>query len=261
MKHQHLIDILIDHWLTEKEALTYISALELGLAPVSSIARHMWENRVTIYASIKNLIKKWAAKSTKKNWVTYYSVIAAEELVAKKKEKLMLFEWILPEFMALANTNQSHLKTQLYEWLEGVKTAYKKIILDGIAHWSDAEFLTFTWEEKIDQSLEKRLQTEFAPRRLQFPNKTRAILSSKNGSYALYTSKHHNTIHVDIPEFSFANEIVVYWEDKVAIILYATSEMTAMLIQSKALHMVMKGMFGYVWENYPAKRKAKTKTQ
>ena len=58
MDQQHIIATLIDNGFSKKEAKVYIASLQLGTAPISSIARTMGENRVTIYATMKNLIAK-----------------------------------------------------------------------------------------------------------------------------------------------------------------------------------------------------------
>ena len=53
-----LLDTLRDNGFSEKEALVYVTSLQLGQAPVSTIARHMRENRVTVYSILKNLIAR-----------------------------------------------------------------------------------------------------------------------------------------------------------------------------------------------------------
>lgn len=53
-----VLDALHDNGLSGKEALVYVTCLQLGQAPASSIARHMRENRVTVYSILKNLATK-----------------------------------------------------------------------------------------------------------------------------------------------------------------------------------------------------------
>jgi sugar-specific transcriptional regulator TrmB len=53
-----LKQILLDYGFTDKEADIYLTCLELGNAPVSSIARLLKDNRVTVYSILKNLVKK-----------------------------------------------------------------------------------------------------------------------------------------------------------------------------------------------------------
>jgi sugar-specific transcriptional regulator TrmB len=53
-----LDQLLQDYGLSKTEALSYLSVIELGSAPVSSIARRNGENRVTVYSALKSLVKK-----------------------------------------------------------------------------------------------------------------------------------------------------------------------------------------------------------
>lgn len=50
--------VLEDYGLTATEANVYLASLAIGYAPASSIARSIGENRMTVYATIKNLQKK-----------------------------------------------------------------------------------------------------------------------------------------------------------------------------------------------------------
>jgi len=47
--------------LSPNESKAYLTTLQLGIAPISSIARYMKLNRVTVYSVIKNLVKKGIA--------------------------------------------------------------------------------------------------------------------------------------------------------------------------------------------------------
>lgn len=70
-----LDQLLQDYGLSKTEAQSYLAILELGTAPVSSIARRSGENRVTVYSALKNLVKKGIAIETPKKNSTYYTVI------------------------------------------------------------------------------------------------------------------------------------------------------------------------------------------
>ena len=67
--------ILQEYGLSKTEAQSYLTVLELGNAPVSTIARRSGENRVTVYSALKNLVKKGIAIEIPKQNSTYYTVI------------------------------------------------------------------------------------------------------------------------------------------------------------------------------------------
>lgn len=253
-----LLDVLRDNGLSDKEALVYVTNLQLGQAPVSTIARHMRENRVTVYSILKNLIQKWIAKSSTKKNTTYYSVIDADQLAQKISEKVQRLHDVVPQLMAMTTKINTPVKTQFFEWLEWMKTIYEQIIREGDSTMEpDEPFLSFTGSWDMDPHLLTYLEKDFIPRRLTYPRKTQAILSWRGSSYEHYTHQKHESITIDDPLFELANEIVVYGKDQVAILMYSPSEMAALVIQSQTLHNALKSFFRIIRKLYkkPSKRK------
>jgi len=234
--------------LSKTEAQSYLAVLELGTAPVSSIARRSWENRVTVYSALKNLVKKWIAIETPKKGSTYYGVISPEKLIHHMKDKYTALEKALPQFLAVANKYDNKPKVEFYEWLEGLKNIYENIIMYGSEDMEkDEPYLTFTGTGNIDPKFQHYLTHEFAPRRLKYPRKTRAILSKQtDNTYSKYHTAKHESLVVDDPVFDFANEIMIYGKDKVAIVMYAPNEMCGLVITSITLHKGLKSMFNLI---------------
>jgi len=245
-----LTQILQEHWLTQKESNLYLVCLEIGSAPVSSIARRLGENRVTAYSALKNLIKKWLATGIVKNKTTYYSVISPKELLQKIENKYSMFKNSLPEFMAIASKYDNRPQVQFFEWLEWLKNIYEVITMHG---WDEMEkgepYLTFTWAGKVDPKFQEYLMNEFVPWRSKFPRKTKAILAQQaNNKYIKYHIEKYDTLVISDPIFDFSDEIVVYGKDKVAIIMYNTNEMCGLIITSSTLHNWLKSMFNLIWK-------------
>jgi len=243
-----LTQLLQDYWLSKTEAQSYLTVLELGAAPVSSIARRSWENRVTVYSALKNLVKKWLATGIVKNKTTYYSVISPKELLQKMENQHSVFKNSLPEFMAIANKFDNKPQVQFFEWLEGLKNIYEVIIARG---WDDMEkgepYLTFTWTGKVDPRFQEYLMNEFVPWRSKFPRKTKSILAEQTGNkYIKYHVENYETLIIKDPIFDFSDEIVVYGKDKVAIVMYNTNEMCGLVITSNTLHNCLKSMFNLI---------------
>lgn len=55
---ESLLLTLQQYGLSEKEAKVYLTTLQLGSAPGSSIARNAGENRATVYTLLKELQKR-----------------------------------------------------------------------------------------------------------------------------------------------------------------------------------------------------------
>ena len=247
-----LIKLLTEYGLSEKEAKVYISCLELWHAPVSSIARNIQENRVTVYSVLKNLIAKGIAQTINKNKSTYYTVLSPDKLAENRESKCKIFKDKLPDFMAITSKFDNKPKVQFYEGLEGMKHVYEQIILS----WTEMEkwesFLTFVGTTNIDEKLQKYLVDEFVPRRLKHKTKTKAIISkeSLNQSYAKYNKSKHDSIVIDDPLFDIANEIIIHGKDKISMLMYNPNEMSALVITSQTLHNGLKSMFNLIWKAY-----------
>lgn len=241
-----LNDILVQQWLTQPEAKVYLALLQMWTAPCSSIARILQKNRVTIHSILKNLHKKWFVKAHMHQHNTLYSCISPDELLHSAEQKTQSLKQHLPELFAMANTIEWKVQTQLYEWLEGLKVVYKSIINGSQEMQQGESFLTFVWTSTMDSTLHRYLMEEFVPRRLQCPTKTRAIITWISSDYAAYNNEKHDSILIQDPVFDFANEIVVFWKSKVAILMYETNELSWLIITSPTLHGCLKSIFEYM---------------
>ena len=250
-----LSNVLQENCFTKKEAKIYLASLELGNAPASSIARHAWENRVTTYTILKDFLSRWISNEVNKDGVKYYSVIEAKQLIQLQKDKYQKLESILPELLAVTNNYNNKPKVYFYDWLDWLKTVYTNLILDGNEMDKWEPFLTFVWTNKMDDRFMDYLEKEFTPRRLKTcKRKTKWILSQKSDDgYIKYHYRKHEFITIDDPIFDMWNEIIVYWKNKVAICMYSTDELSALIIESQTLHDWLKGMFNLLWKIYKKK--------
>ena len=126
-----------------------------------------------------------------------------------------------------------------------MKSIYEGIILhSGDDMEKDDPILAFVGTGDIDPAFQSYLVDEFAPWRLKFPIKTKSILAKKSDNkYIKYHVTKHDSLIIDDPLFDFADEIILYGKDKVALVMYATQEMCGLIIASKTLHNCLKGMF------------------
>ena len=245
-----LNQILQDLGLSPKEASVYLACLELWSAPASTIARRLGENRVTTYSNLKNLVKKGIANEIDKHKGTYYAVVSPQQLLDKAQKKYETLKEKLPEFMAIASKYDNKPQVQFFEWLESLKNIYEEIILHGGDDMEqDAPYLTFTGTGDIDPMFQSYLVNEFAPRRMKFPRRTRSILAKNTeNTYINYHTKQHDVLVVDDPIFDFSDEIIIYGQDKIAIVMYNTNEICGLVIRSKTMHNGIKSMFYLIWK-------------
>ena len=110
-----LTDLLQHYDFTEREAKVYLAGLSLGSAPGSTIARHAGEKRVTVYAILKELIKRGIFTSVIRDEITYFSPISPEQLAYIYEEKYRTLKERLPELTAMADKLGNLPKVQFFE--------------------------------------------------------------------------------------------------------------------------------------------------
>ncbi len=119
-----LTHILESQGFSPMEAKVYLANLELGLVPASVIARKLEENRVTIYSTLQNLIKRDLILTVTKNKVVHYSAISPKNLLKKSQERVNQLSDSMPELLALTMMFNDKPSVQFYEGVEGLKMLY-----------------------------------------------------------------------------------------------------------------------------------------
>lgn len=235
-----LLLTLQQYGLSEKEAKVYLTTLQLGSAPGSSIARNSQENRATVYTVLKELQKKGIANEVKKGNMTYFSVIAPELLLRELEDKYNRFKEKLPEFLVIAEKFGNKPKVQFFEWIEGVKKMYEDLLT------SKTEILSFLGIENTNKELLQYLYRDFLVRRIKNNIHARVILSDtgENKKYAGIDSKaKKESIIISKSMFNIEVGIDLYGPNKVNIILFADNDMSGLTIYSEKLYETLKSIF------------------
>lgn len=241
---ESLLLTLQQYGLSEKEAKVYLTTLQLGSAPGSSIARNSGENRATVYTVLKELQKKWIANEVKKWNMTYFSVITPELLMRDLEDKYVRFKEKLPEFLVLAEKFGNKPKVQFFEGIEGVKKMYEDLLT------SQTEILSFLGIEHTNKELLNYLYKDFLVRRIKNNIHAKVILSDtgENKKYAGIDKKaKKESIVISQPVFTLEGGIDLYGPNKVNIILFSNGEMSGLTISSKQLYDTLKSIFDLIW--------------
>ena len=99
-----LTDILSHYGFSDKEAKLYLTSLEIGKSPASTLARKTEIKRVTTYSILKDMEKKWWMQSEEIWGITYFCSTHPETLLRHLREKISDFEQHLDQFLSLAHT-------------------------------------------------------------------------------------------------------------------------------------------------------------
>ena len=241
-----LNNILQQHWLSKPESKVYLAALELWTAPVSKIARKIGEWRQATYYVLETLLKKWLVKSVVMNKVTNYFAISPEELLDIQKLKIQRLMWAMPELMALRNWAENKPKITLFEWEEWLKFLYHDTIKK-----EKSEIKVFMWYTNADKYLKRYLNTVHLKEREKNNVSAKILMPismKKDVWYELKDNKNKSKKFTEIryisdESFVINNEINIYDENKVWIILHGTNEMVWLLIQNKSIHDMLVSLF------------------
>lgn len=132
-----LIKIRMDEYLkllglTEPERKVYLACIKLGSAKASIIAEHAKIERQASYYVLRLLIKKGMITKSIKSGITYYSCINPRLLLDNIEEEKRIKEEALKnlakEYENLQGTALPKPKVEIYEGIEGFKTAAREAI-------------------------------------------------------------------------------------------------------------------------------------
>ncbi len=242
---------------SEKESQIYLAVLELWTSPASTIARFIWENRVTVYSILKVLVKKWLILESKQNSTQVYTWISPEILIEQEGAKYENLKNSLPELLSLLNTHATKPKVIFYEWIDGMKNLLRSLIKDFQINPS-MELYGFlgakTMDVRFEESLKNALITE-----KQKPTETPThviIVGDADYWYANYCREKYITKTVEELTFQMEHEIFTY-ESKVVILMYQTNELSGIVIESKSLAHGLRSMFELIWKYAPDIRNKK----
>lgn len=236
--------LLQEQGMSEKEARIYLAALSLGSAPASTIARKTGIKRVTTYAILKDLERQQIALSLDKWGTTYFQVIEPTRLLAKMKQQYEMFEQKVPELMALVQSWTNKPRVQYFEGFAGVKEMYEDL-LD-----SQEPIHAFLGASSTDEQLLQYLYNDFLPRRVAQWIKAYVLVPNdeKSKQYAdgdrLFLKETRIIRH---DAFAVTTEINLYGPNKVAIALFTSDEMSAIVIYSKQLYESLLSIFSVLW--------------
>ena len=245
-----LTSILESQGFSPMEAKVYLTNLELGLVPASVIARKLEENRVTVYSTLQNLIKRDLILTVTKNKVVHYSAISPKNLLKKSQEKVDQLSDAMSELLALTMVFNDKPSVQFYEGVEGLKMLY-----DDTLEYPSSTIKAFLWYAKLDKNLERYLTYTYLPKRMKKKIVAQVLIPQdvENSSYAPMDKKDISSKWTQIkiisdPIFQVSNEINLYGNDKIALMMFHETEMMWLLIKSKMLYTTLASLFDLTWK-------------
>lgn len=123
----NLLENLVEIGLSANEAKIYLSALNLGKATISDLARKSAIKRTSIYQYLANLMQQGLVFKSTQGKKPYYFAEAPEKLIKILDRKKNKIEQILPLLKQMSSTSTYKPKVKFYEGIEGISNIYDEI--------------------------------------------------------------------------------------------------------------------------------------
>ena len=228
--------------LSEKEIAVYLGLLELGMAPVSIIARKAKLKRPTTYLILKELTGKGMAECFLRNRIRTYSVLSPAALYERFQGHMEEFKRALPQMMAVENQLVKKPRITFYEGKEEVRRLYLDVLT------SKGDVLNYFLPDKAYEYFgEDWVNTEHIAVRVKRGIRIRAIMPDSQWArqYAPRNTKELRTVKlITDPSLTFTNETFIY-DHKISI--FSFEEDFALLIESTETAQAQRTMFELAW--------------
>lgn len=240
--------------LSEKEALVYLSSLELGPSPVQTISRKADVNRATTYVMIESLVQHGLMSSFQKGKKMLYTAEKPDRLhriVHKERdlvnEKEETIKRILPDLDAVCVAAGERPQVSFYEGEEGLE-AMREIIFSSNAKELD----DFVSMDDLSHLLPEEHWKKHNLRLKKNKITGRVIFSSESDYHPPEEGK-ETWKYKRIPkkQFPMHGELTVFG-NKVAMISLK-GKLVGVVIESKEMATMVRSMFELAWiqaENY-----------
>jgi sugar-specific transcriptional regulator TrmB len=239
-----ILNELLSAGLSEKEAKTYLSLLELGEASIAKITKKSALKRSTVYEMLENLKEKGLVSQTHHQKRTLFLAESPKKLVESLENKKRRLQESLPELLSMMNLLDKKPKIRYFEGLAGVREVFE----DTLRH-PDQEILTWFPYPYINLG-EDYFWKHYFPERLAKKIWARAIVpdTTQNRAFAKLMQEKAitRTRFVIDPAFQlFSIEIKIYGKNKLGIISY--DENLGLIIESAKIFEGLKAIFETLW--------------
>ena len=252
-----LITTLQNYGLSEKEAKVYLTALELGSSPASTIARNSWIKRVTVYTILKDLKAQWIVNTLERKDVLYFSVVSPKILLESLEQKYLAFKEKAPELLAIVEKIWSAPKIKYLEGIWGLENLFA----DFASTTEDMRVILWT-PKQHKMSFSSHLWRYRSARKEKWLISRRIVTADDTDiKKELLDDKKYGRKTVVISDFPVAihADINIYGPGKIAILFFDKNDMPhAIIIENNEVYTTLVGIFEYIWKlNTPQKAKKK----
>lgn len=263
IKNISLTKKLTKSTLTEKEALVYVSVLELGGAFPSRIAKYAGLRRATTYDTLMALSIRGFVNEIKNKNKIFYQIEKPDNILKYTKSKLEKAEEsvsqineILPDIRSIYSSRLSQPKITYYSGEKGIF----EIFDDMTNNQKPYEMLVFTNGKEFINVLDdnnRGFYRSYMRRKEKSGITTRTIIpdtkEDKQAKDIFYKDINKrfwpNFRYIEKGRFPSASEVTIYSTNKVAIVNFKKDHETGVIIEDQAIHDMMQTIFELSWDS------------
>lgn len=258
-----LVKKLAKSTLTDKEALVYVSTLELKGAFPSRIAKYAGLRRSTTYNILTTLSIRGFVNEIKNSNKIFYQIEKPDNVLKFTKTKLRQAEEsvnqiseILPEIKNIYEIDANHPKITYYSGEKGLFEMFDDMTINQKPY----EMLNFTNVREYDNVLDSSNKDFFKEyiKRKEKNNITTRIIMPDSEEDRRVRGLFYNGIkekiqpvcrYIEKGRFPSSSEVTVYGTNKVAIANFKKNYETGVIIEDQAIHDMMKTIFELSWDS------------
>lgn len=245
-----LIKSLIEYGLTDREAVVYLSLLELEVASANEIAKNAGVKRSSAYVVLESLKKKGLVGVSEDQKIQEYVATSPEALlysieseVREKEATKTKIEKILPELKALSKDVKERPKVKVFEGKQGLINALEETLKSKekiIRLFSSAENAF-----KVSPEYWKI----YGQKRVELGIKQLGILADNQTAHELFKlcPKTYDSVLLPPDKYPFSIDMMVT-DDKVGYLFSNNDNVTTVVMENKQIADATKVLFDLAWK-------------
>ncbi|MCF7812556.1 hypothetical protein K9M59_03095 [Candidatus Gracilibacteria bacterium] len=240
---KNIIKKLIDTGLSQNEAIVYLSSLENGTAPASSIAETAGLNRVTTYSVLERLLEEGLMAVSQRKGTKHFTALSPDILIEEIQRRAENLNRSLPLLKSLMGGQEDRPLVRFFKGLEGVQNAYWETLESRtqMLNYANSKNIRDHWPDYDQEYVLERKKKKIFLRGLAPEDLQGKKVQEKDAEYfretRLLPKKH----------FWVENEINIY-DDKFFIASF-DPEPFAIIIQSQTVADTQRQIFEIAWES------------
>ena len=227
--------------LSEKEAVTYLTLLELNESLPGTISRRSGIKRPTTYVILDQLQKKGIVSHVNKKGNLFYRAVEPQLILEEEQNKFNKLRAILPELEKLNQKFEVTPQMSVYEGKDGLIQIMEDTLTTktDLCCWANPQIAMELLEDYYPYYVEKKVERKIWLRGIFCSDSIGEELKAK-GKEEL-----REVYLIPSEKFPFKNEINIY-DDKVAIISH--QDQIGIIIQNKNIADTQKSIFNLGFE-------------